>query len=159
MVERMYMIHIAEIFAAGIIAAYVMFLTNWIAFRTGLIQVSVVEVFNEFLTQFKLKKVPFDLPVAMPRALVRLFFGGVFALLYWSFIAVLPSHTSWSIMTMCTVLGFVHGFGVGTLDAIVVAEGHPVAAYREFGHQVILTHITSHVVFGLTLGLLFSFMV
>ena len=145
-----------EIFAAGVMAAYVMFLVNWVAFRAGWVQVSVVEAFNEFLARVFPHHALSRADLRVPRAVIRLFMGGVFALVYSMFVSWLPIHTTWSIVTLCLALGFVHGFGVGTADAVTVVEGPDVVAYKQFGYQLIATHVLSHMVFGLTLGLLFT---
>jgi len=82
--------------------------------------------------------------------------GMLLAVAYAAIVRASPvSEGSVLIIGVCVGVSFFHGLLVSMMTAIVVAEHHPLPRFRRAGADVVITYLLAHVVYGLTLGLLF----
>lgn len=54
------------------------------------------------------------------------------------------------------IIGLAHGLIVGFALVITVAEHHPVEKFRKAGLTVASSHIAGHVIFGLSVGVIYA---
>ena len=53
-------------------------------------------------------------------------------------------------------MGLFHGMVVGFVGVITVAEHHPLEKFKKAGFTVAVAHLFGHIVYGLSIGLIFS---
>ena len=94
----------------------------------------------------------------VPGLLIHFTAGTFFSLAYIYFFKVLPMESPFALFFILPgmFLGFIHGIIVSLLLVVLVAEYHPLPKFREAGLPVAIYHFLAHIVYGGTIGLLYS---
>ncbi|TVQ76695.1 MAG: hypothetical protein EA369_09835 [Bradymonadales bacterium] len=86
--------------------------------------------------------------------------GCFFAVLYHSLVKFAPVDAGpYSVIFICLAAGFFHGLVMSMFLSILVAEHHPLERFRKAGPDVVIAHLAAHLVYGLTLGTSFYFLI
>ena len=130
---------------AGIIATLIMTLFLEAVTRSGLAHADMVKAIGSMVTK--------SLNNAFKTGIViHLAWGIFFGICYTFILAIFHLKMLLYTATVGGSIGFVHGFAVGMLVVVVVAEHHPIEKFRKPGIEVAVAYFMAHVIYGLVVG-------
>jgi uncharacterized membrane protein YagU involved in acid resistance len=137
------------ILLSGIIATFIMILFLELVTRTKLANADMVRAIGSIVTRDYNKAL-------IPGLVIQFVFGIVFSFIYFGIMSYFSSAININGIIMGGLMGFFHGIVVGFVGVITVAIHHPITKFKQAGFAVAVAHLFGHVVYGLSLGILFS---
>lgn len=137
------------IILSGIIATFIMVLFLELATRTKLANADMVRAIGSILTR------DYD-KALIPGLIIQFGFGIIFSFVYFGVMSYFSSAININGILMGGLMGFFHGIVVGFVGVITVAIHHPITKFKQAGFTVAVAHLFGHVVYGLSIGILFS---
>ncbi len=140
---------ILTIILAGILATGVMCAVMELITRSQLANADMVRAIGSLFTK------SYD-NALVPGLIIQFGFGIVFGFIYFAILSFFSSGGIPSGVVIGIVAGFFHGMVVSLAIVISVAEHHPLGRFREAGITVAMSHLAGHMIYGLTLGIVFG---
>ena len=137
------------IILSGVIATFIMVLFLELVTRTKLANADMVRAIGSILTR------DYD-KALIPGLIIQFGFGIIFSFVYFGVISYFSSAININGILMGGLMGFFHGIVVGFVGVITVAIHHPITKFKQAGFTVAVAHLFGHVVYGLSIGILFS---
>lgn len=85
--------------------------------------------------------------------IVHFSLGAFFAFFYSFCLNFSPAGSFFSVIAVCTAVGFFHGLLMILLTIIIVAEHHPLERFRRLGPDAAIAHLIAHILYGICVGL------
>ena len=138
-----------------------------IILATGFIATGLMSLLLSFITRSKLANADMIRAIGslytgsyenalVPGLIIQFLSGVFFAFAYFMVMNFFFTPTLLSGILGGLIIGLAHGLIVGFALVITVAEHHPVERFRKAGLTVASSHIAGHVIFGLTVGLIYA---
>ncbi|GJM14754.1 MAG: hypothetical protein DHS20C13_00810 [Thermodesulfobacteriota bacterium] len=138
-----------------------------IILATGFIATGFMCLLLEFITKSKLANADMVRAIGslytgsyenalIPGLVIQFLSGMFFAFAYFMVMNFFFTPTLLSGILGGLIIGLFHGIVVGFALVITVAEHHPIAKFRKAGLTVASSHIAGHVIFGLTVGVIYA---
>lgn len=137
------------IFLAGIVSTFLMIVFLELVTRTKLANADMVRAIGTIITGNYNKSL-------VPGLVVQFGFGIVFGFVYFGILSYFNSSIGLNGVLGGGLMGLFHGMVVGFVGVVTVAEHHPLERFREAGFTVAAAHVFGHVVYGLTIGIIFN---
>ncbi|NIP29773.1 MAG: hypothetical protein GTN99_02475 [Candidatus Dadabacteria bacterium] len=137
------------IFLSGIIATFIMILFLEFVTRTKLANADMVRAIGSIITRDYNKAL-------IPGLIIQFAFGIVFSFIYFGILSYFTSVIMINGILLGGLMGFFHGIVVGFVGIVTIAIHHPITEFKEAGILVAAAHLFGHVVYGLSIGILFS---
>lgn len=136
---------------SGFVGTSSMTIFLWLITAYGISNVDMVRALGSSITHDESN-------AFLPGLLVHYSAGLMFSFLYVFIFNIIPelSRYLFGYIMAGGLLGFVHGLVFALLLMIVVAEHHPLAKYKKAGFGVATYHFLGHIIYGLTLGLIYA---
>jgi len=136
---------------SGIIGTSVMEMLFRMCIKSGVGNVDMVRAIGSLIT--KSMDSAYKVGVIV-HYISGIFFAFVYAIIFILFdVTVVLKYAGAGI-----IIGFIHGTIVSFLLIIAVAEHHPLKEFQTVGFSVALAHWAGHLLFGLSVGLVFGLM-
>jgi hypothetical protein len=147
------MSYILTTLGIGILATLSMTTFLWIVTYFKLCEVDMVKAIGSWYTHKESNAL-------LPGMLVHMFAGVVFTYIYLFLFSVLPIPNAdiYIYAVFGAGIGFVHGIVVALCLVILVAEHHPLPKFQKAGIPVAVYHFLAHVIYGLSIGFLYIFL-
>ncbi len=134
---------------------------------TGIISTFLMIIFLELVTRTKLANADMVRAIgsvitgsydnALLTGLVIQFgFGIIFSFIYFGILSYFNSSLGLNGVLGGGLIGFFHGVVVGFVGVIAIAEHHPLKNFKDAGMTVAIAHLFGHIVYGLSLGIIFN---
>ena len=138
-----------------------------IILATGFIATGLMSLFLEFITKSRLANADMIRAIGslytgsyenalVPGLVIQFSSGVIFAFAYFIVMNFFFTPTLASGIVGGLILGLFHGLVVAFALVITVAEHHPIEKFRKAGLTVASSHIAGHVIFGLTVGVIYA---
>ncbi|MEM7008153.1 MAG: hypothetical protein AAF462_03380 [Thermodesulfobacteriota bacterium] len=138
-----------------------------IILATGLIATGLMSLLLTFITRSKFANADMVRAIGslytgsyenalVPGLVIQFSSGIIFAFLYFMVMNFFFTPTLLSGILGGLIIGLAHGIIVAFALVITVAEHHPVEKFRQAGLTVASSHIAGHVIFGLTVGVIYA---
>jgi len=137
------------ILLSGIIATFVMVLFLELVTRTKLANADMVRAIGSILTGDSDKAL-------IPGLVIQFGFGIIFSFIYFGILSYFTSVIMINGILLGGLMGFFHGIVVGFVGVVTIAIHHPIEKFKQAGFTVAVAHLFGHVVYGLSIGILFS---
>lgn len=137
------------IILSGIVATFIMVLFLELVTRTKLANADMVRAIGSILTRDYDKSL-------IPGLIIQFGFGIIFSFVYFGVMSYFSSAININGILMGSLMGFFHGIVVGFVGVITVAIHHPITKFKQAGFTVAVAHLFGHVVYGLSIGILFN---
>jgi len=137
------------IFLAGIISTFIMVIFLELVTRTKLANADMVRAVGSIITR------EYD-KAFIPGLIIQFSFGAIFGFVYFGILSYFTSSININAIIMGGLMGLFHGMVVGFVGVITVAEHHPLEKFKKAGFTVAVAHLFGHIVYGLSIGLIFS---
>ena len=94
----------------------------------------------------------------LPGAIAHTTAGVLFAYGYFFFLKTAPDTggSIFTIVVVCTMMGFVHGLMVTLFLVISVSQYHPREEFRKLEPGDMAAHVVAHIAYGATVGLMLA---
>jgi hypothetical protein len=134
----------------GVIATLVMTFFLWTVTYLKLCNVNMVKAIGSWFT---LK----EETALLPGMIAHLSAGIVFCFVYVFAFSILPNPEDETFIyaILGAGMGFVHGIVVALALVVLVAEHHPLPKFQKAGMKVAAYHFMAHILYGLTIGSLY----
>ncbi len=134
---------------------------------TGFLATGLMSLFLSLITKSKLANADMIRAIGslytgsyhnalVPGLIIQFTSGVIFAAAYFMVMNFFFTPTLISGILGGLIMGLFHGIVVGFALVITVAEHHPVEKFRHAGLTVASSHVAGHVIFGLTVGVIYA---
>jgi len=137
------------IILAGIVSTFVMIVFLELVTRTKLANADMVRAIGSIVTG------SYDRSL-VPGLIIQFGFGIVFSFVYFGVLSYFNSSIGLNGVLGGGLMGLFHGIVVGFVGVVTVAEHHPLERFRQTGFTVAAAHVFGHVVYGLSVGIIFN---
>lgn len=134
---------------SGIVATFIMILFLELVTRTKLANADMVRAIGSIITR------DYD-KALIPGLIIQFVFGIIFSFIYFGILSYFTSVIMINGILMGGLMGFFHGIVVGFVGVVTVAIHHPITKFKQAGFSIAVAHLFGHVVYGLSIGILFS---
>ena len=132
----------------GFVGVLSMFSIMWLITNSGLANCNMVGAIGSMLTKDRQKENLYGFTVYL--------FGGLFFAFLYNYIFLATKIPSMNFMLfMSLFLGFIHGLVVSYAIIAVFSHQHKDERFKDVSIGIALAHLFAHMLFGLTLGLMF----
>lgn len=137
------------IILAGIVSTFLMIIFLELVTRTKLANADMVRAIGSIVTG------SYDRSL-VPGLIIQFSFGIVFSFVYFGILSYFNSSIGLNGVLGGGLMGLFHGIVVGFVGVVTVAEHHPLERFRQAGFTVAAAHVFGHVVYGLSVGIMFN---
>lgn len=134
---------------AGILSTFIMIMFLEFVTRSRLANADMVRAIGSIVTKSYDKSL-------VPGLIIQFGFGVVFSFVYFGILSYFNSSIGLNGVLGGGLIGLFHGIVVGFVGVAAVAEHHPLERFRIAGFMVSTAHVFGHVVYGISLGLIFQ---
>lgn len=134
---------------SGIISTFLMVIFLELVTRTKLANADMVRAIGSIITK------SYD-NALVPGLVIQFGFGVIFGFIYFGILSYFNSSIGLNGILGGGLMGLFHGVVVGFVGVVTVAEHHPLTKFKQAGFTVAVAHLFGHVVYGLSIGILFN---